>query len=105
MLTAKAFHTDVRLCLGITGKAREGKCIYLFEGMVLKPLPRETQTDSRNQLVEDEMEPIIKNIEKKMSSLKETIANVGVSISVFPTFYEFQSSRQHDSMVTTPLFV
>lgn len=62
MMIAKVFHTEVGSWLGIAGEVQGGKHIYLFEGMVTQPLPGETPTDSRKQLVEEDLQPIIKKL-------------------------------------------
>jgi len=100
MMTFKAFHIEIASWSGIVEEVQEGKHIYLFEGMMPQPLPGEMHAESRKQLAEEELQPIIKKIHKKMSSLKETIINVKVSIGSFPTFAEFQGSSQQDPLIT-----
>ena len=62
--------------------------------MVPPPIPGETIVDSRKRMVEQEIQSVIKQLKKNMSSLKETIANIDISTGSGSNFLESQSLIQ-----------
>lgn len=64
MLIVEAFHTEVGSWTGIVGDIWEVNYVYFFDGMVPQPLPGEIIVDSIKCLVEEELQPFMKQLKK-----------------------------------------
>lgn len=91
MLSAEAFHAEVNSLSGVTGEIREGRYINFFNVMVPPLLPGEKVSDSRKCMTKQELQPIIKKLKNQMSSLKESIPNIGISTGSVSKFPQSQS--------------
>lgn len=73
--------------------------------MVVKPLKRYATLDIRKWSTEQELQPMITQMNKKMSSMKQTIASLIGSSSEVSGSIELQGFLQHNLIITTTLAI
>ena len=104
-LAEETFHTEVGSWPGVVCEITEGRYTYLFVGMQPQPSIGEVTMSSMKREVEDELAPMFTQMEKHMSSLKQTIACFTDSLGKSTLSIAFQGSTLFNPIITTMLSV